>query len=573
MSDKKKQKNNKTGKENVVDILEETTVSENAEGTNMEVVETKEAQMEGAQQADGTLDGANAKGAEQENTQTKASEMESVELVTTTKSKDLPEKKKKEKKEKKKKEKKPLDRAAKKKRRRIILCSILGVVIVFFAVSKVFGSNGPQTFVMTTGAFTGEIEQTISTSGTVTTELTKSYFSDVDVKIGDVAVAAGDAVKAGDILISYDAEDLATKTTLAQLKIQSNQGNYNDSVQSNGQKWGDLNEANVNISVLDQQIADTEAYITNLENKIEQKKSDLAYEGALLQISLLDWQDHPDSDEYMNLQKLVQLNSYEQQNNEEVKGWEDELAVYNKMLSDYKEYRSEMKSQKSSAEAGRMTSGARQELEAENQTKGIEASNSLESLQAAANGVAAEFDGVVTEINAVEGGTVATGSQLLKLESTQDVMVRVTVTKYDLDKIAVGQNAIVTIGSQEYEGKVTKINKMAEQNNSGASVVGTEIKITNPDSEVILGVEAKVIISTAQEKDAVLIPVTAVNVDMEGEFVYVVEENILVKKRITTGISSDTMVQVTEGLSDGEQVVTDVTANLMEGMVVAAMPQ
>ncbi|MDE6185749.1 MAG: hypothetical protein K2G39_10035 [Lachnospiraceae bacterium] len=81
------------------------------------------------------------------------------------------------------------------------------------------------------------------------------------------------------------------------------------------------------------------------------------------------------------------------------------------------------------------------------------------------------------------------------------------------------------------------------------------------------------IISTAQEKDAVLIPVTAVNVDMEGEFVYVVEENILVKKRITTGISSDTMVQVTEGLSDGEQVVTDVTANLMEGMVVAAMPQ
>lgn len=549
MADKKKQKNSKTENENVIDILEETTALEHAEDLKPESVESEEVQTQGVELVQG------------------------VEPAATTKSKDLSEKKKKEKKKKEKKEKKPLDSAAKKKRRRIILCSILGVVIVFFAVSKVFGSSGPQTFVMTTGAITGEIEQTISTSGTVTTELTKSYFSDVDVKIGDVAVAAGDAVKAGDVLISYDAEDLATQTTLAQLKIQSNQGNYNNSIQSNGQKWGDLNEANVNISVLDQQIADTEAYITNLENKIEQKKSDLAYEGALLQISLLDWQDHPDSDEYMNLQKLVQLNSYEQQNNAEVKGWEDELAVYNKMLSDYKEYRSEMKSQKSSAEAGRMTSGARQELEAENETKGIEASDSLESLQAAANGVVAEFDGVVTEINAVEGGTVATGSQLLKLESTQDVMVRVTVTKYDLDKIAVGQNAKVTIGSQEYEGQVTKINKMAEQNNSGASVVGTEIKITNPDSEVILGVEAKVIISTAQEKNAVLIPVTAVNVDMEGEFVYVVEENILVKKQIVTGISSDTMVQVIEGLSDGEQVVTDVTANLMEGMVVAAMPQ
>lgn len=571
MSDKRKQKNSKTEKENVVDILGASPL-ENADDLKQEGAGAELARPEGMEPADGAPDGAKAESIESE-TQDKTPEEESVELVTTTKSKELSEKKKKEKKEKKKKEKKPLDRVAKKKRRRILLCSLLGVVIVFFAVSKVFGSSGPQTFVMTTGAITGEIEQTISTSGTVTTETTKTYFSDVDVKIGDVAVAAGDAVKAGDVLISYDAEDLATKTTLAQLKIQSNQGNYNNSVQSNGQKWGDLNEANVNISVLDQQIADTEAYITNLENKIEQKKSDLAYEGALLQISLLDWQDHPDSDEYMNLQKLVQLNSYEQQNNAEVKGWEDELAVYNKMLSDYKEYRSEMKSQKSSAEAGRMTSGARQELEADNQTKGIEASDSLESLQAAANGVVAEFDGVVTEVNAVEGGTVATGSQILKLESTQDVMVRVTVTKYDLDKIAVGQSAKVTIGSQEYEGKVTKINKMAEQNNSGASVVGTEIKITNPDSEVILGVEAKVIVSTAQEKDAVLIPVTAVNVDMEGEFVYVVEENILVKKRITTGISSDTMVQVTEGLSEGEQVVTDVTANLMEGMAVATMPQ
>lgn len=481
---------------------------------------------------------------------------------------------KKHKKEKKpRKEKKPLDKAAKKKRKKIIIFSAVGVVVLFFAISRVFAGNGAQTYVSTTEAFAGEIEQTINTSGTVATENAKNYFSDVDVKIGSVAVKAGDAVNAGDVLITYDADDLAKEKELAQLKKQSNEGNYSNSVQSNNEKWGELNEANVNLEILEQQIADTEAYITNLENKIEQKKSDLAHEGALLQISLLDWQDHPDSDEYMNLQKLVQLNSYEQQNNEEVRGWQDELDVYNKMLSDYKEYRSEMKSQKSSADAGKLTSGAKQELEAENQTKKIEAADSLENLEAVEGGITAEFDGVVTEINAVEGGTVAKGSQLLKLESTQDVMVRITVTKYDLDKIAVGQKAIITIGGREYEGKVEKINKMAEQNNSGAAVVGTEIKIVNPDSDVILGVEAKVIISTAKEENAVLIPVTAVNVDMEGEFIYVVENNILVKKRIVTGISSDTMVHVTQGLTEGEQVVTDVTTSLVEGMTVVALPQ
>lgn len=471
-----------------------------------------------------------------------------------------------------KKEKKPLDKAGKKKRRRIIIFSVIGVVVLLIILMKIFGGNGAQAIVNTTAAETGEIEQTISTSGTVTTQETKSYFSDVSVKVGDIPVAVGDAVKAGDLLLAFDEESLAKEKTLAELKVQSTEGSYKNSVQNNSEKIGDLGEASTNLDVLEQQIADTEAYIKGLESKIEKKKSDLAYEGALLQISLLDWKNQPNSDEYMNLQKLVQLNSYEQQNNEDVKGWQDELDVYNKMLTSYKEYRSEMKSQKSSAEAGKMTAGAKQELEATNQTNEIQATNSLANLEAVEGGITAEFDGVVTELNAVVGGNVTSGTQILKLESTQDVMVKITVTKYDLDKIAVGQKAVITIGSKKYDGEVSKINKMAEKNNSGAAVVGTEIKITNPDSDVILGVEAKVEISTAKEANAVIVPVSVVNVDMNGEFVYVVENSILVKKPVTTGISSDTYIQVLEGLSEGEQVVTDVTAVLQEGMTVVAMP-
>lgn len=220
-----------------------------------------------------------------------------------------------------------------------------------------------------------------------------------------------------------------------------------------------------------------------------------------------------------------------------------------------------------------MNAGAKEELEANKQTKEIETEDKLESLETAKSGVTAEFNGVVTEVSAVEGGSVPVGGSLLKLESTEDVMVRISVTKYDLDKIAVGQNARISIGNKEYQGEVSKINKMAETNNSGAAVVGTEIKITNPDSDLILGVEAKVIISTAKEENAVLVPVSAVNVDMDGEFVYVAENNILVKKPVVTGISSDLYIEIKEGLSEGEQVVLDVSTGLFEGMTVMAMPE
>lgn len=485
---------------------------------------------------------------------------------------ETPSKGKKAKVKKEKKEKKPMDKARKKKLKRRIIIIVIIVLIVLFILSKVLGGNGPQMIVSTTAAQKGEIEQTINTSGTVTTDHSKTYFSDVKVKIGKVNVSAGDAVKEGDVLIEYDKDALDTEKQLAELALKSGEGSYKNSVQNNNEMLGDLSEASTNLEVLDQQIADTEAYITKLENKIEKKKSDLAYFGALLQISLLDWQDQPDSDEYMNLQKEVQLNAWEQNNNEEIKGWEAELDVYNKMLSDYKEYRSEMKSQKSSAESGKLTSGAKEELEANSQTKEIEAQENLTSLENVENGITAEFDGVVTEINAVEGATVADGSSLLKLESTQEVSVKISVTKYDLAKIKIGQTAVVTIGSKTYDGEVVKINKMAEQNSSGAAVVGTEIKILNPDEDVYLGVEAKVVISTAKETETIIVPVAAVNVDMDGEFVYIVQDGIVVKKPVVTGISSDTMIQILEGIEEGDQLINDVTTGLTEGMTVAAMP-
>lgn len=476
-------------------------------------------------------------------------------------------------KKKEKKEKQPMDPAKKKKMKKRIIIGVIAAVVLLFIGMNVFGGNGAQAMVMTAAAEKGEIEQTINTSGTVTTDEAKSYFSDIHVKIGTVKVSAGDAVSAGDVLLEYDADSLNSEKQLAELKVKSNEGSYKNSVQGNNEKLGDLSEASTNLEVLEQQIADTEAYITGLENKIETKKSDLAHFGALLQISLLDWQDHPDSDEYMNLQKQVQLNNYEQTNNEEIKGWEAELKVYNDMLAEYKEYRSEMKSQKSSAESGKMTSGAKEELEANNQTQEIEAAQALSNIQAVENGIVAEFDGVITEVNAVEGSTVEKGAQLFKLESTENVSVKISVTKYDLDKIKVGQKAVVTVGGKQYEGEVSKINKMAEKNQSGAAVVGTEIKILNPDSDVYLGVEAKVVISTALEKDTVLVPVGAVNVDMDSEFVYVVENNILTKKPVVTGISSDTMIQILEGVKEGDQLVTEVTGGLQEGMTVVAVPQ
>lgn len=481
---------------------------------------------------------------------------------------------KKAKKEKKpKKEKVPLSKDRKKKIiKRSIIGGIAGILVLYLVFSMFFAGEA-AAYAYTTTVSKGDVEQTISTSGKIKTENSKVYFAPVGAEIGTVNVAVGDAVAAGDVLVAYDETSLEDAKKVAELKLQATDGSYSNSIQNNGESWGDLQEASTNLEVLDQQIADTETYITNLENKIEKKKADISKQGSLLQISLIDWEDQPDSEEYQNLRKLIQENAVAAQTDKEIQSWNNELDAYNKMLSDYKEYRSEMKSQKTTADNSTLTSGAKEELEAKTESEKIQSTATIEDIEAVESGITADFNGVVSSVDIVEGATATAGAQLLKLESTDDVVVEISVTKYDLEKIALGQKAIVKINNKEYEGEVSKINKIAETNASGAPVVATQVKISNPDSDIILGVEAKVIVSTAEKKDVIMVPYGVVNTDTTGDFAYVVENGVVVRRDVVTGISSDTDIEIVEGLNEGDQVITEISAAIVEGAAVVAIPQ
>ena len=100
---------------------------------------------------------------------------------------------------------------------------------------------------------------------------------------------------------------------MADLSSRTDQGTYDEALQTSGRTAGLYSEAKRNLAVLDQQITDTQAAITQTEKDLLERRAALADEGAKLQVSLIEWSDKPDSDEYENLQKLAQTNAYEQQ--------------------------------------------------------------------------------------------------------------------------------------------------------------------------------------------------------------------------------------------------------------------
>ena len=242
-------------------------------------------------------------------------------------------------------------------------------------------------------------------------------------------------------------------------------------------------------------------------------------------------------------------------------------AALERASSDLAELQSRLASEQATAETdpGAVTEEEKEKMEITNNLSELDQMTAEELVEAARKGIRADFNGVVTKVAVVEGSTTAPGTELFTLQNTDKVDVTVNISKYDYDKVEEGQSAQVTLAGKTYEGEVIKISHAATQNEKGASLIAADIRIKNPDENIFLGVDAKVTIQAQKAQNVVVLPSEVVNIGKDGSFCYVLEDGVITRKDITTGVSSDDYVEVTDGIEADEQVICDI-GSLQEGM-------
>ena len=231
------------------------------------------------------------------------------------------------------------------------------------------------------------------------------------------------------------------------------------------------------------------------------------------------------------------------------------------------ELQSRLSSQQAVAESdpSAVTAEEKEKMEITNNLSELDQMSAQELVEAAKKGIKADFNGVITKVSVVEGATTALGTELFTLQNTDKVDVNVNVSKYDYDKVKEGQSAEITLAGKIYEGEVTGISHIATQNEKGASLISADVRIKNPDEDIFLGVDAKVTIHAEEADDVVVLPAEVVNIGKTGSFCYVIENGVITKKDITTGISSDEYIEVLDGIQEGDEVIRDL-GSLEEGM-------
>ena len=513
-------------------------------------------------------------------------------------------------------------KALSKGKKTAVIVGAIAIVLVVALIIYFLVRPEPGTPVTLVSVQKGDIQQELIATGTVESDNQTDFSLLEGTKVLTVNVKVGDHVKKGDVLATFDASSLSGK-------LNERRTAYNEALKTYNNSMTAASEAKTKLPQVNKEIKELEAKIEKLTKEANANKATQTTTSAQKETTeatttpnTLQGQIQAIVDKLLGangsasqIQKLI--NQLTQMANS---GF-DLSAMAGSSSTELIQAQmdlAQLKLQKTTLEAQQSnTLASTYRLVVDASKKSLD---EMESMVASLkSGWIAQDDGVVTAVNikagetyqgggassasnsfdissilqAVSGGTdinslmntltsLGSGGNVgMTVENYGQFYVSFSLDKYDVLKIKTGMPAVITTASGELEGEVSFISPVASSGGgldlsslagslTGAgtsSSIPAKVKIHNPDASVIIGVDVDVSIQTDEAKGATLIPLESLLVE-EGKkyvFVYHEAEKTVTKKEVETVLVSDTMYQITSGVSAGEQIVKSPSKTLVDG--------
>jgi HlyD family secretion protein len=206
--------------------------------------------------------------------------------------------------------------------------------------------------------------------------------------------------------------------------------------------------------------------------------------------------------------------------------------------------------------------------------------------------IRAPISGMVTQLNIEEGEAVMIGTMnysgtvLMVLADLSRMQALIDVDEADVVSVTDGQTATVYVDAlpdTSFPGHVTRIAYMPTQNVLSATQQSTtfEVEVTLDTTAPALrpGMNVRAEITTAELDSVLVIPVQASGrrevKGKETETVFLIKDGKAVLTPIRTGKTSETEMEVVDGLKPGDEVITGpykTLSKLTEGQRVSGKP-
>jgi macrolide-specific efflux system membrane fusion protein len=151
----------------------------------------------------------------------------------------------------------------------------------------------------------------------------------------------------------------------------------------------------------------------------------------------------------------------------------------------------------------------------------------------------------------------ATSSGFIQITDLANLTVKAQVAEIDVARLKAGQQATVTVNALKSEPIQATVGAVDLTPTTANSVVqyGVTLNLTGAPAGLRPGQSASVQVTVAQAQDALTVPAAAVTTTGGTSTVSVLSNGQQATRQVTVGVRGDSTVQVTSGLSAGDEVV------------------
>lgn len=206
--------------------------------------------------------------------------------------------------------------------------------------------------------------------------------------------------------------------------------------------------------------------------------------------------------------------------------------------------------------------GREQELKsAEGQLTSAKGKYEGAQAQLAYSEIRSPIDGVVTDRPLYPGEMAAAGSPLITVMDVSQVVARAHVAQQDAALLKAGNSAIISLPGREGDpgGELpARVTLVSPAIDPSSTTVEVWIQGSNPDGRLKPGGTVKVSAVVDKVENALVIPAAAVLTKEDGTtaVMIVASDERAHERHVKTGIRQGDRVQVTDGVQEGERVIT-----------------
>jgi RND family efflux transporter MFP subunit len=171
------------------------------------------------------------------------------------------------------------------------------------------------------------------------------------------------------------------------------------------------------------------------------------------------------------------------------------------------------------------------------------------------------IDGIVTAIDAPNAGVNITPATASFTISNPDKMIfSAKVDEADIGSVKIGQKAKIFLDAypdEQIDSEVKQINFTATTTSSGGTAYEVKFSLPeNTDQKYKNGMNGDAEIIIKEVPETLAVPYESVREKNNTNYVWVLQDNLPVKKVVETGFATDDFIQIIQGLNPEDIVIT-----------------